>query len=190
MLVREDGLLKITYTDRSTMLIFPDNSKIFITESSADEDSSVSIATFSQEGYAPVRVTMDPVKGRSGTIIGMGGTDALMGKDAIMERSFGGCVSELLLPDQTTVQTYMEKQELRGYNRFCRSLIHLIRRDDHSVIKVRQDGEIVIISSTERAYLNEIGNQEEFGTKDYDYFFELFGVPVERRSGVYSVNLD
>jgi hypothetical protein len=37
-------------------------------------------------------------------------------------------------------------------------LIHLIRRDDHSVIKVRQDGEIVIISSTERAYLNEIGN--------------------------------
>lgn len=40
---------------------------------------------------------------RSGTIIGMGGTDALMGKDAIMERSFGGRVSELLLPDQTTV---------------------------------------------------------------------------------------
>ena len=29
--VREDGLLKITYTDRSTMLIFPDNSKIFVT---------------------------------------------------------------------------------------------------------------------------------------------------------------
>lgn len=97
--VREDGLLKITYTDRSTMLIFPDNSKIFVTQSSEDEDSSVSIATFSQEGYAPVRVTMDPVKMRSGTIIGMGGTDALMGKDAIMERSFGGRVSELLLPD-------------------------------------------------------------------------------------------
>lgn len=85
--VREDGLLKITYTDRSTMLIFPDNSKIFVTQSSEDETSSVSVATFSQEGYAPVRVTFDPVKMRSGTIIGMGGTDALMGKDAIMERS-------------------------------------------------------------------------------------------------------
>ena len=92
---------------------------------------------FSQEGYAPVRVINDPVKARSGTIIGMGGTDALMGKDSIMERSFGGLVSELLLPDRTTVSTYLEKQELRGYNRFCRSLIHLVKRDDFSVIKIR-----------------------------------------------------
>lgn len=29
----------------------------------------------------------------------------------------------------------------------------------------------------------------EFG-QDYDYFFELFGVPTERRSGVYTVDLD
>jgi hypothetical protein len=30
----------------------------------------------------------------------------------------------------------------------------------------------------------------EFGTQDYDYFFEIFGMPLERRSGVYTVNLD
>ena len=30
----------------------------------------------------------------------------------------------------------------------------------------------------------------EFGVSDYDYFFELFGVPAERRSGVYTANLD
>jgi hypothetical protein len=39
--------------------------------------------------------------------------------------------------------------------------------------------------------LNEIGKQiEDFGTKDYDYFFELFGIANERRSGVYTCNLD
>lgn len=30
----------------------------------------------------------------------------------------------------------------------------------------------------------------EFGVDDYDYFFELFGVPNERRSGVYTANLE
>jgi len=56
---------------------------------------------------------------------------------------------------------------------------------------VRQDGEVVLISANERAYLNDIGKQvEEFGTKDFDYFFELFGIPNERRSGVYTANLN
>jgi hypothetical protein len=66
----------------------------------------------------------------------------------------------------------------------------LIRREDLSIIKVRQDGEVVIITANERAYLNEIGKQEEFGKSDFDYFFELFGVPNERRSGVYTCNLE
>lgn len=70
-------------------------------------------------------------------------------------------------------------------------MIHIVRRDDYSVVKVKQDGEVVLITGNERAYLNDIGKQiEEFGTKDYDYFFELFGVPTERRSGVYTANLD
>lgn len=70
-------------------------------------------------------------------------------------------------------------------------MIHLIKRADFSVVKVRQDGEVVVITANERAYLNEIGKQiPEFGTKDYDYFFELFGIPNERRSGLYTANLD
>ena len=69
-------------------------------------------------------------------------------------------------------------------------MIHLVRRDDFSIIKVKQDGEVVVISSNERAYLNEIGKQKEFGSADYDYFFELFGIPNERRSGVYTANLN
>lgn len=113
-----------------------------------------------------------------------------MGREGIMERSNGGLLSELYLPDRTIVQTYFEKQELPGVNKFSQSMIHLVRRPEYSTIKVRQDGEIVIISANARSYLNEIGKQLEFGTKDYDYFFELFGTANERRSGVYTGNLD
>ena len=48
----------------------------------------------------------------------------------------------------------------------------------------------MILSANERAYLNDIGKQKQpFGTADYDYFFELFGIPGERRSGVYTADL-
>ena len=86
---------------------------------------------------------------------------------------------------------YVERQEEPGYDSFATNLIHLVRRDDFSCVKVKQDGEVVLITANQRSYLNEIGNQvEQFGLKDYDYFFELFGVPGERRSGVYTANLD
>lgn len=145
---------------------------------------------YQKDGYSPVKITFDPIKARAATIIGLGGADALMGRDGIMERSHGGLICETFLPDRSIVQTYLEKQELPGYNKSCKSLIHLVKRDDYSIIKVRQDGEVVIITANERAYLNSIGKDLEFGTKDYDYFFEIFGMPLERRSGVYTVNLD
>ena len=189
--IREDGLLKVIYPDRRTLLVLPDHSEILITKSGPDEEgSAVTTTLFKKEGYAPVRITSDPVKARSGTIIGLGGTDALMGKDSIMERSYGGLISETFLPDRSVVQTYLERQELPGYNRFSTSLIHLLKRDDFSMIKIRQDGEVVVITANERSYLNSIGKEMEFGVNDYDYFFELFGVPSERRSGVYTANLE
>lgn len=169
----------------------PDNTQILITKSGPiEEGAAMTTILVKKEGFAPVKIISDPVKARSNTVIGLGGTDALMGKDSIMERSNGGVISEVLLPDRTVVQTYFEKQELPGYNKFSQSLIHLVRRNDFSIIKVRQDGEVVLITSNERVYLNEIGKQEEFGKSDYDYFFELFGVPSERRSGVYTANLE
>ena len=42
-------------------------------------------------------------------MIGLGGSDALMGKDNIMERANTGMVSEVLLPDKTCVQSYVER---------------------------------------------------------------------------------
>ena len=94
-----------------------------------------------------MRLTYDPVKARAKTIIGLGGTDALMGKDNIMERSNNGKISELLLPDRTIVQSYLEKQELPGYNSYSLNMVHLIRRADFSVVKVTQSGEVVLISA-------------------------------------------
>jgi hypothetical protein len=50
---------------------------------------------------------------------------------------------------------------------------------------------VVVISANERAYLNNIGKQQpNLGHDDYDYFFELFGVAAERRSGVYTAQLN
>jgi len=189
--IREDGLLRIKYPDRRTLLVLPDHSEILIAKTGPlEEGSAVTTTIFKKEGYAPVKITSDPVKARSGTIIGLGGTDALMGKDSIMERSYGGLISETYLPDKSVVQTYLEKQELPGYNKFSTSLIHLVKRYDFSMIKIRQDGEVVVITASERSYLNSIGKEMVFGVNDYDYFFELFGVPNERRSGVYTANLE
>ena len=70
-----------------------------------------------------------------------------MGIETIMERCNDGRITEVLLPDKTVVQSYLERQELEGYNNFMTNMVHLIRREDFSVIKVRQDGEIVIISA-------------------------------------------
>jgi hypothetical protein len=90
-----------------------------------------------KDGYIPVRQIYDPVKARSKTIIGLGGTDALMGIDTIMERCNDGRITEVLLPDKSVVQSYLERQELEGYNNFMSNMVHLIRRDDFSLIKVR-----------------------------------------------------
>jgi len=54
-----------------------------------------------KEGYAPVRQVYDPVKARARTVIGLGGTDALMGADNLMERTNTGLITEVLLPDGT-----------------------------------------------------------------------------------------
>jgi len=56
-----------------------------------------------------VKITYDPIKARAATIIGLGGADALMGRDGIMERSHGGLISETYLPDKSVILTYLEK---------------------------------------------------------------------------------
>lgn len=47
IVVREDGLLKISYVDKKTVLVFPDHSKILITKEGADEESATVTSLFS-----------------------------------------------------------------------------------------------------------------------------------------------
>ena len=56
-----------------------------------------------KDGFAPVKIIFDFVKERSRTVIGLGGTDSLMGVDNIMERSNTGKITEVHLPDKTVV---------------------------------------------------------------------------------------
>lgn len=79
----------------------PDGTQILIKKREGGEAGT--ITTITQTGYAPFRVIYDPVKHRGRTVIGKGGTDALMGKDQIMERTNNGKVSEVLLPDRTVI---------------------------------------------------------------------------------------
>ena len=131
--VREDGVLTVVYVDGKRVVMLPDGSQICTRKEGAD----VVITEITKEGYVPVRQVFDAVKARARTVIGLGGTDALMGSDTIMERCNNGKVTEVLLPDRTLVQCYQERQELEGYNNYRTNMVHLVRREDYSVVKVR-----------------------------------------------------
>jgi butyrate kinase len=108
--IREDGVLLIHYADGSSLIIFDDDTRINVQKLDHEQEESRTILTFfEKEGYSTVKITFDPVKARAQTMIGLGGADALMGRDGIMERSNGGLISEVHLPDRTVVQTYFEK---------------------------------------------------------------------------------
>ena len=144
--------------------------------------------TIEKSGFAPIKIRFDAVKFRAKTIIGLGGTNALMGYDSIMERSLDGYLIQTYLPDQTLVESYKEKQSLEGYNNYSFNTIHLFRRFDYSILKVKQDGDVVILTSNQRAKLNSMGYNLELG-KDKDYFFDLFGLEHDRKCGVYTCNV-
>lgn len=177
--IRSDGVMIVHYKDGATLVLHHDNTKIF----KKTEETIVE-----KENFAPVRIRFSTVKSRAQTVIGMGGTNALIGIDDIMERSHDGYVMETYLPDDTIVESYREKQSLEGFEKYSHNTIHLIRKQDFSIIKVKQEGEVVIITSNQRAYLNDIGDNCELG-KDKDYFFELYGHDNDRRNGVYTCNV-
>ncbi|CAI2364424.1 unnamed protein product [Moneuplotes crassus] len=183
VLIRSDGVMIINYNDGTTLTLHHDNTKILTKPDDENFEKFIE-----KDDYAPVRIRFNAVKLRAHTIIGMGGTNALMGIDNLMERSNDGFVLDTYLPDDALVETYKEKQQLEGYNNFSLNTIHLIRRHDYSVIKVKQEGEVVIITSNQRFYLNDIGYRCDIG-EDKDYFFELYGFESDRRSGVFTCDV-
>lgn len=104
-----------------------------------------------------------------------------------MERSNNGRVTETYFPDNTFVITYREKRELPGYNSYAENTINLIYLDEGSVIKSRDDGEVILIGACDRYALNERGEKRE--SDDIDYFLQLFGISEERKFGVYTAEV-
>jgi len=99
--IREDGVLNIEYIDQSLLIVMPDGTN-FLKKKRPDGEAGT-ITYITKDEFAPVRQIYDPVKERAKTVIGPGGTDALMGRDQIMERTNTGKISEVCLPDKTVV---------------------------------------------------------------------------------------
>ncbi|CAD8207264.1 unnamed protein product [Paramecium octaurelia] len=137
--------------------------------------------------FASVVVTIDKVKQRTGTIIGMGSAYANVGFDNIFERSNDGRVVETFYQGCKVI-SYIEKQELPEYKQYKTNRIHLMYTHDGSVAKVVDDGEIVIVTAEERVRLNNKGEKKQLG-QDIDYWLQLFSVSDERKAGVYTIDL-
>ena len=105
--IREDGVLTVEYIDQSRLIVMPDGTNILRKKRANEEAGTITYIT--KDGFVPIRQIYDPVKARAKTVIGLGGTDALMGKDNIMERTNTGMISEVCLPDKTIVSSYLEK---------------------------------------------------------------------------------
>ena len=99
VVIREDGVMTIYYVNESVLVQFADGTEIFTRKA----NNQVYITLIKREGFAPVRLIIDPIKARAKTIIGLGGTDALMGIETVMERSNDGRITEVLMPDKTIV---------------------------------------------------------------------------------------
>lgn len=103
-----------------------------------------------------------------------------------MERSYNGRVTETYLPDNTKVFGFKEKREEQGYNNFAENTIHLIYLEDGTTVKLNDNGEIIMLGAVDRLRLNEDAHKEE---EDKEYFLQLFGIPEERKRGVYTADI-
>lgn len=59
--------------------------------------------------------------------------------------------------------------------------------DEGTVVKARDDGEVILIGASDRYALNEKGENRE--KDDIDYFLQLFGIAEERKFGVYTAEM-
>lgn len=117
--IRSDQVMKVYYPD-SVLVLHSEGTKIL-----RYTDGSKIIVE--KQGTCPVTVR----KIRQSTVIGFGGSDALLGSDqSLMERSNDGYLITTLLPDGSTMESYREKQELEGYKQTETNSIHVLRLVD------------------------------------------------------------
>ncbi|CAD8197924.1 unnamed protein product [Paramecium octaurelia] len=136
--------------------------------------------------FASVVVTIDKAKQRSGTIMRKNNTT--VGFDNIIDRSHDGRIVETFYQGCKVV-SYLEKYEIPDSKQYKTNRIHLLYTQDGGVSKCVADGEVVIITAEERVRLNNKGEKRQLG-QDIDYWVQLFSLPDERRSGVYTIDLE
>lgn len=172
VIIREDLVMKITYNDNSYAAFHADGSRIHTS-------SDLNIVHIESPGYSPIKIHNDPLKARQHTIIGLGSSDSGLGREDLMLRSHNGLITEVKLPNGTSVKTFLQKQEMEGYNQYSTQLVFVLEKIDGSVLKVQQDGNFVLVTGETRQALAEKDSPDA-------YFYELFTLPEDRTSGVYS----
>ncbi len=185
-IVKQDNVLIIDYPDKSKYVIHSDNTKIYTSPTYKE----VTHYIIENDNYPSVEIIYDQVKKRTQTCIAAGSTEALMGSDNLMTRSYDGRLSKIVLPNNTLVYTYKEKKATEEFNVYSYNTVTLISRNDGTIIRINQDGDIVIITSNERKRLNDLGMKKNFDELlDVDYLFELNGKNSERKGGIYTCDL-
>ena len=113
--------------------------------------------------YATIKVKYDA--SGSTNILSQSGRDATKGQENLFERSWDGRIIETYLHDGTKVCGYKEKSNV-GAELYT----HLVYSYDGSVIKIREDGEVVIISEKDRhdlALVDPDAQEEDFAGKEW-----------------------
>ena len=186
-IVREDNVKTIKYPDGAKIVLHNDGTKIY-TSAVVKEIYNY---TIENDNFATVEIYYDEVKKRTQTTIAAGSTEALIGSDNLMNRTFDGRLSKIILPDKTLVYVFKEKQSTELFETYTYNTIIFIYKNDGDVIRISQSGDISIVTSNERKKLNDEGMNKNFEkNEDIDYLFEVNGKPEERKGGIYTCELN
>ena len=104
--VKEDKTIIINYPDKSKYVIHNDNTKIYISPT----EKEVTHYLVEKENLPSIEIIYDEVKKRTKTCIAAGSTEALMGSDNLMDRTYNGRISKIYLPNGIYIMTYKEKK--------------------------------------------------------------------------------
>ncbi|EGR33457.1 hypothetical protein IMG5_051980 [Ichthyophthirius multifiliis] len=182
---------KIYFRDDQTLVIQEKDGSIFTQHSDGTQIyTKKDIIIIQHQDFCTVKILSDQIKSRTDTIIGIGSAYASVGFDNLFERSNDGKIIEAYLLDGTKVISYKEKKELPGFNKHQLNRIFLLYTQNGDVAKILDNGEIVFISAVDRIQLKKNSHKSiNSNSNDIEYWLQLYCIPEERKTGVYSFKL-
>ena len=190
ILKREDNVVVVTFKDGAMYTQHSDGTRIFTspdkTEITIEHDGKPRPSFLPHLDYATMKVRYDPSKSSdsdaqageqgqqdAGKVFTASGEDACAGQTNLMERSSDGRVVETYLHDGTKVCGFRENVELTTFGPENEDgereasteekalYTHLVYGYDASVLKIREDGEVVVISEADRHALAQPAGEDE-----------------------------